>query len=880
MRNLRRFTSGVAAVFQKRQSERDLDDEVRSYVEASAAEKMRAGMSRDQAIRAARLEFDGVEAVKEEVRSVGWESLLESLWLDIRYAVRWLVKAPAFSIVAVLTLALGIGANTALFTVVNGVLLRPLPFPHPEDLLLVADFPPHAPFGFSTGTMTDRHYAEYARIQHSFERVATFNHNDGTLTGAGDPVRLSMANVTAELFNVLGVPPVLGRGFVADDELPGRNRVVVLSDALWHSRFAADRRVLGSSITLDAVPHTVIGIMPPGFDFPNDAQMWTPVHVVGDPHNIRVRPVVGRLRSGVTSQQALAELQAFDRALPLDPDEQAGERVPQVSPLKELLVGEARKSLLIFLGAVAFVLLIACANVANLLLMRAAGRMQEIAVRAALGAKRARLIRQILTESVLIALAGCAVGLVLTAWSVPALLALAPAGQIPRANEIHVDATVLAFAIGVALLTGIVFGFAPALHATRRDLHATMAQGGRTVTSARERLRSSLVVGEVAIALMLLIGAGLLVRSFLRMRSVDLRFRPENVLTMSVDLPRSQYSDVNRMREFHSRVLERLAALPGVDSVAAVNWRPMGQMLIRGDFHLDDGRKLPDNYMVDKLGVSPGYFRTFGIRMLRGRDFDAHDDASAPGVVIISESVARLLWPGQDPIGRRVSMEDHPKPSDWLTIVGVVDDIRQTSPMDTPASAMYQPYAQIAHTFFLDHMTYAVHTTGEPHALASALRNVLRAIDKDQPVQILETMDDLVAATTADRRFQMRLLAAFSVLALALAAIGIYGVIGYGVTERTHEIGVRMALGARAADVLAMILRRALLLASIGVVIGVAGALALTRVLANLLFQVKPTDTATFACVALLIACVALLAGLPPARRAARGDPMLALRHE
>ncbi len=590
--------------------------------------------------------------------------------------------------------------------------------------------------------------------------------------------------------------------------------------------------------------------------------------------------MLGRLNPGVSQSQAQAELETFVQRLTLRPGEDRNDFIARIVPLKELLVRDVRESLLIFAGAVGFILLIACANVANLLLARAAGRQQEMAVRTALGAGRWRLMRQLLTESTLVSLAGGAAGLLLSLWGVAALLSLAPEGQIPRIELVRIDGWVLAFTFGVSVITGIVFGLAPAFQATKRELREALSLGGRTLTGRHEGLRNALVVAEIALALVLLTGAGLMLKSFLRLRTVNPGFRPENVLTMTVELPDAVYQTAPRMQAFHQRMLARLSNLPGVLVAGAVNLSPLGGYLTRGDFQLEGGRPMPHGYMVDKPCVSPGYFRTMGIRLLRGRDFTVRDNASAPGVVIVSQSVARRLWPGEDAIGKRVTEENHPKPEDWLTIVGVVDDIRQTGLAKDPDPALYYPYLQVSRLFWLGRMSFAVRTASDPLRLATAMRAALREVDRDLPVQRLATMQDLILADAAEPRFQTRLLGAFSLLALILAAVGIYGVLAYSVTQRTHEIGIRMALGAETGDVLHMVLRRTLMLAGAGIALGAAGALAVTRVLAKFLFDVKPTDPVTFVAVAVLLACVALAAGLVPARRATRVDPMVALRYE
>jgi len=859
------------------QMEERLEAELRFHLERQVADKVRGGMTEAEARRSARLEFGGLDQVKEECRDARGTRWVEAILQDLRFGLRTLRRSPAFTAVAALTLALGIGANTAVFTVVNGVLLRPLPFPEPEKLFLISYLPRNNPFLTQPG-LDDRDYLEFLRQDQVFEHIATSSSTPLTLTGAGDPVRVPAAAVTSGFFPAVGVNPAIGRWFLPEEDQPGREPVAVLSDKLWQSRFGADSHVLGKSITLDGIAHTVVGVMPLGFGFPGDAEMWTPLAVQIDPHNSYTRPVLGRLKPGISRQRAQAELETFASRLPLGPGEKRSDFVARIIPLKDSVVGNIRSSLLIFAGAVAFVLLIACANFANLLLIRAAGRRQEISVRAALGAGRGRLVRQLLTESTLVALAGGAAGMLLATIGVPALLALAPTGKIPRIDEIRMDAWVLAFTVAVSVMTGIVFGLAPALGATGRGLRESLSGSGRTLTGRHGGFRSVLVVSEIALALVLLAGAGLMLKSFLRIRAVNPGFHAKNVLTMAVELPESTYQTAAQMRAFHQRTLEKLASLPGVLVAGAVNWLPLGQWWVKGDFRLEGG--VHSHYNVLKPAVSPGYFQTIGIRMRSGRDFTERDIATAPGVVIVSQLVAKRFWPGEDPIGRRISMEDDPKPEDWLTIVGVVDDVRQLGLTDQPEPAIYQPYLQVTRTFFLGHMTFAVRTASNPQSMATAVRGVLRSLDKNQPVQSISTMEDVVTATTTEPRFQTRLLAVFATLALVLAAIGVYGVLAYSVSERTHEIGIRIALGAGTGNVMGMVFRNSLTLAAAGVSLGTAGALVVTRVLEKYLFDVKPTDPATFAVVALLLAGIALLAGCIPARRATKVDPVVALRFE
>jgi len=865
-------------MFRRDKMGKELEEELQFHLDARRRDNLNAGMNDDAARRDATRRFGNTALAKERAHEANIVMWIETIGRDLRYALRSLRKSPGFTVVAILTLALGFGANIAVFTVVNGVLLRPLPFPQPEQLLLISGQATQAPFLSGPG-LYDRDYLEFVRQNQAFEGIATFNEDSSTLTGAGEAVRVPAAAVTASFFRVLEVNPAMGRPFVSEEESRGTNRVAVLSDKLWRSRFGADPNILGKTITLDGAANSVIGVMPPGFAFPSVAELWLPLNMGGDPGNTYLRPVVGRLRPGVSRKQALAELEAFVQHVPPGPGERRRDMVAQVLPLNDLLVGKVRKSLLIFMGAVAFVLLIAFANVANLLLMRGASRQREIAVRNALGASRGRVIRQLLTESTVLSIGGSIAGILLAIVGVPALLVLAPAAGGPRIEEIHMDAYVLAFALLLGAFTGILFGFAPALQATGNRVRTFLSLSGPTLTARRARLRSILVVSEIALALVLLTGAGLMLKSFLLMRSVDPGFRAENILTMTVDLPDSTYPATPAIQAFHARVLERLANLPGVVTAGAVNWMPLQPALVQGTFNLDSGRRRPPGFMVDKPAVSPDYFRVMGIRLLKGRGFTEQDDASAPGAAIISQSVAHTLYPGEDPMGQRITLEDDPKPGDWLTIVGVVDDIRQQTLTEEAQPAIYQPLRQVTRPFFLSHMTFVVRTAQKPPSAAADMRSVLRAVDSSQPVSIV-AMTALRDEATAETWFQARLISTFSLLALFLAAIGIYGVLAYAVTERTREIGIRMALGAKKSHITGMLLKRTLVLVLAGVALGGCGALVLTRVLGKFLFEVKPNDPATFLSVAAILGATGIIAGLLPAQRATRVDPVVALRWE
>jgi predicted permease len=860
-------------LFRREIVDEELDEELKFHLDARTRDNLIAGMNAATAHHDARRRFGSATLAKERAHEMNIVMSIETIGRDLRYALRSLRKSPGFTVVAILTLALGFGANIAVFTVVNGVLFRPLPFSDPGRLFLISYQSKECMLG-----LFDRDYLEYQRHVQAFEQIATFNEDSATLTGAGEAARLPTADVTSSFFSVLEVNPAMGRAFLPEEERHGSNRVVLLSDKIWRSRFGADPKILGKAIILDGITYSVIGVMPVDFAFPHEAALWLPLEVGGDPGNFYTRAVVGRLRPQASQQQAQAELEAIANHLPPLPVASRESMVAEVLPMKDLMVGKIRKSLLIFMGAVAFVLLIACANVANLLLMRGTSRQREIAVRNALGASRGRVIRQLLTESTLLSLGGAAAGILLALLGVPALLALAPASGVPRIEEIHIDRWVLTFALLLGAFTGILFGLAPALQATGNRVRAFLALSGPTLTARRARLRSILVVSEIALALVLLTGAGLMLKSFMRMRAVDPGFRTENIVTMTVDLPDASYPTATAIQAFHADILAKLLNVPGVAAAGAVNFMPLQPVLIQGDFNFDGGRKWPRGYIVAKPAVSPDYFRVMGIRFLKGRGFTEQDNSSGPGVAIISQSVARTLWPGEEPIGRRLTMEDEPKPKDWLTIIGIVDDVRQRL-TGRPLPAIYQPYQLVTRPFFLSHMSFVVRTVTNPQSVATEMRAVLRDVDKNQPVSIA-ALTDLADASTAETWFQTRLISTFSILALFLAAIGIYGVLAYAVTERTREIGIRMALGAMKSDVAFMLLKRTLLLVMAGIALGGCGALALTRVLGKFLFEVKPTDPVTFMAVAAILAATGILAGLLPARRATRVDPVVALRWE
>ncbi len=793
---------------------------------------------------------------------------------DLRFAIRTLWKAPGFTAVAILALALGIGANTAIFTVINSVLLRPLPFKNPERIARISALQPGL---HRFPAMTDRDFLDFRKQSTAFEHVAAYSGGPLSLTGIGEPSPVHGWAVTAGFWPTLGISPTLGRTFVPEEETAARGQVVVLSDRLWRSHFGGDRSTIGKSVNLDGTSYTIIGVMPAEFAYPAGADLWTPLIISIEPGSSWAYQVIGRLKDGVSIEQALAEVQTIAARFKTDSKQPL---TASVVSLHESVVGKIRPSLLILLAAVGAILLIACGNVANLLLARGSGRRQEIAVRASLGASSGRLLRQLLTESSLLALCGGVAGLLVASWTVPLLVRLVPPEMIPRIAEVRINGEVLAFTMLLALVTSILFGLAPALQLSRAGVAEFLKKSEARLISG-QRLRSVLVVAEIALSLVLLIGAGLMIKSFVLLRSVNPGFHPEQRMVLSVNLPFSEPRTTQQLTTYHEQVLARLSALPGVMSAGAIDWLPFEGPLIRGTFSAEGKPHDVTRFNVSKPGVSPDYFQTMGIALLGGRFFDQHDTADSSSVTILSRSVARRIWGDENPVGKRITLEDRPKPKDWLTVVGMVDDVKQQSLAEkSPIPAIYQPLPQVKRPFFLLHMAYVVHVDGDPARVAGLMRARFREIDPNQPIQLISSMGDLVSATTAEPLFYSRMLGSFSALALLLASLGIYGVMAYSVAQRTREIGIRVALGAQPSDVFRSVIAKSAVLVSIGVAIGLAGAFAATRVLRTLLFEVTPTDAATFAGVSALLGCVALAATYLPARRATTVDPMVALRYE
>jgi putative ABC transport system permease protein len=805
---------------------------------------------------------------------------MESLRQDLAYALRRLLRAPAFTLVATATLALGIGANTAIFSVINGVLLQPLPFPEPERLVRVSQVWKGKPT-----VMSPQNFLDLQAQSQSFESLSAYDNGGVILTGRGTPARVEGAQVSASFFGLLRVAPRLGRGFLAGENEPARSRVVVLGHELWSERFGADPSIVGQTIHLDRAPFEVVGVAPAGFTYPEGSQLWTPLE---HDETFRTRSrgawyltVIGRLREGITVEQASQEAALIAARLAQqykDVNEGVG---GTAGSLHESIVGQTRPALLVLLGAVGFVLLIACVNVANLLLARVAARESELALRSALGASRARLLRQLITESVLLSVIGGAAGVMLASLSLDGLLALQPA-DMPRADEVRLDRTVLAFAAVLSVATGLLFGAFPALHMARRATAQSLREGARSLIGGRGgRLRAGLVVGQVALAMVLLAGAGLLIRSFTQLRHVEPGFDPRSALTFRIALPESAYPEETARAAFMAELLTRLETVPGVRQVGAVMGLPMSGTRFSLSFGVDGRAELaPAQQPTMEVRVTtPGYFGTMGIPVKRGRGFLPTDVATSAPVAVITETAAARYFPGQDPLGQRITLgwrRPDDKPKAGGVVVGIVGDVREHGlAADYPAE-IYVPYAQLPVTA----MDVVLRTSVEPESLLPAVQAAMRGLDPDIPAARPRTLEAIVARSLGEPRFYMTLLGAFAFTALALAALGIFGVMSYVVVQRSREIGIRIALGALPADILRATLREALMLALGGVLVGLFGALLLSRTLDSLLFGLSPHDPSTFAAVAALLTTIAMLASLWPARRASRVDPITALRTE
>jgi putative ABC transport system permease protein len=826
---------------------------------------------------------------------------VETLWQDVKYGIRMLRQKPAFTLVAVLTLALGIGANTAIFSVVNAILLRPLPFANSDRLVKV--WSTNISRGLDQYGTAPPDFREWSENTQALDQMAAHYSGEFNLLTGEEPEQIRGMFISPSMFPMLGVDPAMGRNFTSEEEQFGRHRVVLLSDSLWQRRFNADPNLLGQAITLDGQQYVVVGIMSPDFRFFNfrGIELWTPMAFEADsPWNTRGNrflDVVARLKPGVTVAQAQADMELIASRLEQEYKQNAGVGA-KVVPLQQEIVGRFKLALQVLLAAVGFVLLITCANVANLLLARAAGRRREIAIRISLGAGRSRIIGMLLTESLLLGLLGGIIGVALAVWWVDPLIALGPA-ELRNAGIINVDGRVLIFTLGITLLTSTVFGIAPALQLSKPDFNETLKEGtkGSTGGVRGRRIRSILMVAEVALALVLLIGAGLMIKSFLRLQKVNPGFNPENALTMVISLPASKYpaTEPHKISGFYQQALNEIEQIPRVQSAGASSSIPLiGDGRIRKRFSIE-GKKPPISLkevpMVMYRQISPNFLRALGVPILKGQPFTERDNQDAPSVAIINETLANRFFPNEDPIGKKIWMgppEDLLPPGvlppnfqfPRLTVIGVAGDLRQEGLHKPVDPEVYVPHSQGARRETVGTMFVVVRTNSDPLKLASAVQSRILAIDKDQPIANVVTMEKLLADSLSQPRFNMLLLGIFAAMALVMAVAGIYGVISYSVSQRTHEIGIRMALGAQRSDVLRMVLGHGMALTMLGVGIGLALALAASRFLQKLLFEVQPTDPMTYAGVAALLAAVALVACYIPARRATKVDPMVALRYE
>ena len=878
IRHLRAWFVRLIGTFGRGTRERELGEELESHLQMHIDDNVRAGMSLEEARRQALVRLGGIAQTKEAYHRRARLPLLEDFWHDLRYGARWMLRQPAFTLVAVLTLALGIGANTALFSVVNAVLLRPLPFPESDRLIaLYETFQPSGESMLSAPNLRD--WQEQNTV---FEGIAPYVDGAFNLRTNDSPQRLQGLRVGANYFDVLGVRPQIGRSFLKGEDEAGGERVVLLSDPLWRNNFGADPAIVNKPIPLNGQQYTVIGVMPPSLSALSRSQLWSPLVFTEEEKADRSNHnylAIGRLKQGVTLAQADEQMSLIAARLEQQyPDAQAG-RGARLRRYEEELVGDVRQPLFMLMGAVAFVLLIACTNVANLLLARAAGRQREIALRIALGAGRLRLIRQFLTEGVLLSCAGGAFGIA-TAWLGLDLLSNMAFAFLPRASEIHLDLRVLGFTLIVSLFTGVLFGVAPAAQALRTDVQEALKDGGKGSAQGfgGNFMRNLLVVTEIAAAFVLLIGAGLLIKSFTKLQSVDHGLKPEHVLTAKLSLAPERYPDGDALRHFHRQVLERVAALPGIEAAGLTSHLSVEQYGTNGYVTVEGKTYAPTQEpLVELRIVSPDYFRAMGVALVRGRTFDERDRKNSPLGVVINETMARAIWPGEDPIGKRVF--GRPIRSEWASVVGVVADVKNMGLTRNPAPEFYFSYAQGGEDI-LRNMTLAVRARLDPGSMSAAVRREVQTVDPAQPLFDVQTMQAVLDGTVSDRRLNMTLFGVLAVLSLVLAVVGIYGVMSYNVTQHTREIGIRLALGAQPSDILKLVLGRGMILALTGVVIGMAISLGLTRLMSGLLFDVSTTDPATFGGIAALLFTVALVACYLPALRAVRVDPLIALRYE
>jgi putative ABC transport system permease protein len=883
MAMLNKLRLRLRALFFKSKMEDELQAELQFHLEREREENIARGMTPEEARYAAIRSFGGVERVKEESRDVRGIRFLEEVWQDLRYGARMLAKKSGFTLIAVIMLALGIGANTAIFSVINAVLLRSLPYPQAERLVMIwqsggrQDEPGQMP-------LSPPELMDYRAGQRVFRHLAAHTMADANLSGDGEPERLRAAVVSEDWFAVLDTPPLAGRTFVAEEHRPQQNNSVVLSYGLWQRRFGGDIGALGRSVVINGRARTIAGIMPMRFRFPAEADLWLPLAFTPEQLSPGFRSrhylnAIARCKDGITPAQAQENVRAIASRFP----DEGPEGMPvRLVGLREQLVGQVKTPLYVLLAAVGFVLLIACANVGNLLLSRTSARQSEMAIRQALGAGRRRLLRQLLTESMMLSLLGALFGTLLAWWGAKAMATLMT-DVIPRAEEIRLDGRVLAFTFGLAALSGLLFGLAPAWQTgrlSRGGLIESLKQGAKGLAgSGRQRTRQSLAVTQIALALVLLMGAGLLLRSFCRLTRVDPGFKADQALAADIALPFARYDSAAKQAAFYQRLVERLQDFPGTQFVGIVSDLPLSGMnadrsYTHSGIPSNEQRRRPPS--ADYRHCSPAYFSAIGMTLLRGRAFTEQDAPGAQPVAIVNQALARQIWPNEDAVGKQITFFSPQGLEPWRVVVGVVGDVKHHGLNMETRPEIYVPHAQAPTST----MTLVMRAPGDATAMTASVREAVRALDADLPLFNVRTLEQLHNDTLAPQRFNLWLLGAFACIALALAALGIYGVLAYSVSQRTHEIGLRLALGAQARDVLRLILRQALALTLIGLAIGWLGALALLRLMQKLLFEVSPTDPLTFVVITLLLLAVSLLACYVPARRATKVDPLVALRCE
>ena len=896
MNPARSWLSRFGGFFNKSTHDRELADEIEAHFQLHMDDNLRAGMSAAEARRQALLKFGGVESAKEAYRDRAGLPFLETLFHDVRFAFRMLRKNPAFTAVAILTLALGVGASTAVFSLVNAVLLKPLPYPHSEQIVFPwRQSPQGLNLGYNEIPWGRTEFLILAQESKAFESLGAFQSDSFNLTGSGDPVRLDGLRASAGFFPSLGVSPLLGRTYTADEDQPGHAHSVVLGYQLWRDRFGADSTILGRTLELNGEGYTIIGVMPPGFVFPRaaempggftfarEAQLWIPLalsHAPRIPAEDDLLAIVGRLKPGVSIAQGQAEMDLFTHRFEAQGPGAKGWFNQRVTPLNRQIAGDTRHPLLLILCAVGVVLLIACSNVASLLLTRSLGRKREFTLRAALGANNHRLIRQLLTESLLLATFSGFLGILLAGAIVHFIKIVGPS-NIPRLGETNLDLRVLFFALAVSFFAGILFGLAPAIAAGRKNLSESLKESGQRSGESRANagLRNALLVSEVALAFVLVIAAGLLTQSFFHLLRVDPGFAPERVLTFELSLPATKYPDQPHTTALYQNALQKLRSMPGIESAGIIETLPMGGatestgIRIPGHIPADKNETPYANYTI----ASPGYFSTVGTPLLRGRDFLDSDTADSLPVTIINSAMAKKFWPGSDPIGKQVGPGSPLYPA--ATIIGIVADTKRLSLREEPAPEMFVLYNQKVWPSLLT-MDVVLRTKADPASASTAARDAIHSVDPDLPLAKIAALETLVDDSVIQQRFAMLVLGAFGALALLLASIGMYGVISYSTMQRTQEIGIRMALGAQRHTILAMVLNHGGRLAGLGIAIGIVAAIAMARLMSSFLYGVQPADPATFAAVALLLCVVALLACYVPARRAMRVDPIVALRYE